>query len=133
MFPLLSSLSIPANVGRVFLMLHKQRGGFREAGEDKGIKDDPGRKPVGWGQDGCRLEESGGLSSRSDRSLSSSDTCSPGVQRQLFLSAEAPNATPGVCVCVHQFLYGFPLRYEMNLKIVIIISQTAIMPPFSMD
>lgn len=73
MFPLLSSLSIPATVGCLFLMLHKQREGFREAGEenmgpmggprDKGIKDDPGRKPVGWGQDGCRLEESGGLSS----------------------------------------------------------------------
>lgn len=34
----------------------------------------------------------------SDRFLSSSDTCSPDIRRRLFLSAEASNATPGVCV-----------------------------------
>lgn len=66
----------------------------------------------------------------SDCSLSSSDTCSPDVQRRLFLSAKASADTR--CVCVHQFLYGFPLQYEMNLKIMIIIRQTSIMPPLSM-
>lgn len=46
MFPLRSSLSIPANVGCVFLMLHKQREGFREAGEENMQHGDDG-KPKG--------------------------------------------------------------------------------------
>lgn len=123
-------------------MLYKQGEGFGEretcnmgmmgGPRDKRIDDDPGEEPVGWGQDGCRSEESGGLSSPFWSLPLLLWHLLPVVRRRLFLSAEASYATPGVCVCVHQFLYGFPLQYEMNLKILIIIRQTSIMLPFSM-
>lgn len=43
MFPLQSSLSIPANVGCVFLMLYKRGEGIGEAGEENLQHGDDGR------------------------------------------------------------------------------------------